>query len=116
MKSKLLLCLIILFVLFSLTAVSAADNQSLALSDSPDTSAIELSQDEVLSDSEGYHPLSELNQIIAESEGEVTLEYDYKYDGNAIRISKENNFTINGNNHIIDGITNISFINSRKVL
>ena len=114
MKSKLLLCLIILFVLFSLTAVSAADNQSLALSDSPDTSAIELSQDEVLSDSEGYHPLSELNQIIAESEGEVTLEYDYKYDGNAIRISKENNFTINGNNHIIDGITNISFINSTK--
>lgn len=85
MKSK-LLCLVILFVLFSLTTVSAADNQSFALSDSPDTSAIELSQDEVISDSEGYHTLSELNQIIAESEGEVTLEYDYKYDGNPITI------------------------------
>ena len=104
MKSKLLICLIILCVLFSLTTVSANDNQTEALSNSIDASAIELSQDKVISDSADYHPLSELNQLISENKDEITLEYDYKYDGTVIKLNKENKFTINGNNHIIDGI------------
>ena len=97
MKSKSLICLIILCVLFSLTAVSASDNQS-----------------EVISDSQDYHTFSELNQLISESEGEITLEYDYKCDGNGVVIEKDNEFTINGNNHVIDGLDDTDFIIQSK--
>ena len=93
MKSKLLICLIILCVLFSLTAVSASDNQSEVISDSPD-----------------YHPFSELNQLISESEDEITLEYDYQCDGNEITVDKDRNFTINGNNHIINGLNDTPLV------
>ena len=93
MKSKSLICLIILCVLFSLTAVSASDNQS-----------------EVISDSQDYHSFSELNQLIAESEGDITLEYDYKCDGHEIVIEKDKEFTINGNNHAIEGLDETDFI------
>lgn len=92
MKSKLLICLIILFVLFSFTAVSASDNQSEVVHDSPD-----------------YHSFSELNQLISESEDEITLEYDYQCDGNEINIDKDKEFTINGNNHIINGLDDMPF-------
>ena len=86
MKSKLLIVLIILSVLFTLTSVSAADNQS-----------------EMISDDAEYHPFSELNQIISESTGELNLEHDYACDNSSIRIIKENEFVINGNGHIIEG-------------
>ena len=97
MKSKLRICLIILCVLFSLTAVSASDNQSEVISDSPD-----------------YHPFSELNQLISESEGEITLEYDYQCDGNIINIRKYEEFTINGNDHTIYGLDDTPFIFQSK--
>lgn len=89
MKSKLLIVLIILSVLFTLTSVSAADNQS-----------------EMISDDAEYHPFSELNQIISESTGELNLEHDYACDNSSIRIIKENEFVINGNGHIIEGAVN----------
>lgn len=93
MKSKLLICLIILCVLFSLTAVSASENQSEVISCSPD-----------------YHPFSELNQLISESDGEISLEHDYQCDGNRIEINKDKDFIINGNNHTINGLDDTPFV------
>lgn len=97
MKSKLLISLIILCVLFSLTTVSAADNQT-----------------EMLSESGDYHSFSELNQSISESNVEINLEHDYKYDCGVINVSKENKFTINGNNHVIEGLNGRCFIFDSK--
>ena len=95
MKSKLLIVLIILSVLFSLTSVSAADNQTEVILDSADD----------------YCSFSELNQIISESVNEINLEHDYKYDNSydneSIMINKEGQFIINGNGHVIDGAVNL---------
>lgn len=103
MKSKLLICLIILCI-FSISTVSAADNQTELISDSSDTSLSVSNQNFVISVSTDYHSFSELNQSISQSSVELNLEHDYKYDGGVINVSKENKFTINGNSHIIDGL------------
>ena len=96
MKSKLLICLIILCVLFSLTAVSASENQSEVISGSPD-----------------YHSFSELNQLISESDGVISLEHDYQCDGSEIEIGKDKDFIINGNNHTINGLDDTPFVFSK---
>ena len=113
MKSKLLICLIILCI-FSISAVSAADNQIQLISDSPDTSLSESNQDKEISVSDAYHPFSELDQSISESSVELNLTHDYKYDGSMIKVSKENKFTINGNGHKIDGLYKTPFIFDSK--
>lgn len=97
MKSKSMIFLIILCVLFSITAVQASDNQTQVISDLPD-----------------YHPFSELNQLISESEGEITLEHDDKCDGNQIYIKRIMNLLYD-NNHTSDGLNeNTPFIFQSK--
>ena len=80
--------LITICVLFTVVGVSAEDNQT-----------------EIISQTHDYHSFTELNQSISQSTGELNLEYDYKYDNVKIIINKSEKFTINGNNHVLDGIT-----------
>lgn len=100
-KSKFIIFLLILCIFSTLTCVSANDNQTEVLADNPD-----------------YHSFSDLNQSISESEDELELKYDYQYDDFKIFLNKSNEFTINGNNHEINGITgNSSFlINSGDIV
>ncbi len=90
---KIIIAALLLFI-FSLGAVCAGDvNETLSaedmqtLSDSPKT-------------------FTELNNDINESESTFEVEYDYRFnnqsDEGPIKIEKSN-FTINGNNHILDG-------------
>lgn len=65
MKSKLLICLIILCI-FSISAVSATDNQTELILDSSDTSLSVSNQNSVTSVSADYHSFSELNQSISQ--------------------------------------------------
>lgn len=91
LKSKFLIFMLILCILSAISCVSAADDNLT----------------ETLSDDMQYHSFTELNESISQSDAELNLAYDYKYDnesGCAIHINKESEFTLNGNGHAIDGI------------
>ena len=141
LNSRHIIFLLIICILFGITAVSASDNQAVdadyGLSQSMDDISIDdIGQDlklnyevlgeidsneenldadesvsygenidsgDLLSDEGDYRPLSELNQSISQSENELNLSYDYRYDGTPIEINKTSNFALNGNNHIIEG-------------
>ena len=64
--------------------------------------------EKLLSDGE-YHSFEELNQTLSEAIGEVNLTCDYKYKNGSIVIYGDENLTINGNNHIIEGVTDPNF-------
>ncbi|WP_458404527.1 lectin like domain-containing protein [Methanobrevibacter sp.] len=89
-KSRLIIFLIILSILFTIASVSASDNQT-----------------EMLADEE-YKSFTDLNQSIAENDTELNLEYNYKYDKVDIVINKSKEYTINGNNHEINGMTGMT--------
>ena len=90
---KIIIAALLLFI-FSLGAVCAGDvNETLSaedmqtLSDSPKT-------------------FTELNNDINESENTFEVEYDYRFNNQSDDgpvIIEKSNFTINGNNHILDG-------------
>ena len=88
-KSKFFILLVILSVIFTITCVSAEANQS-----------------EILCDDVDFHSFEELNQSISQSNGELNLTQDYKYDSGEILIEKDDKFVLNGNNHIIEGVSN----------
>ena len=71
-------------------------------------SAVSASENETLIAEEGdYHSFSELDNLINnDSVSEITLKNDYKYDNYNITIVRNSSGTINGNNHVIDGINN----------
>ncbi len=87
MRFKFLILLVVLFILFILTCVSAADNQT-----------------EIISETPNYHSFAELNQSITNSGSDFTFEHDYKYEGGEVNITinKQGPFTMNGNNHVLD--------------
>lgn len=100
-QSKLLVVMLFSCVLFTLTCVSATDNNT-----------------EMLSDDGDFHPFTELKQSISEAEGELNLTCDYKYDEGYITVRKLSEFTINGNDHVIDGLNDsdaIRFYSNRAV-
>lgn len=98
--NKKLVLFFIVCALFTISSVSAIDNQTSIIGESD------------------YHTFSELNQSIADSGDKLDLEYNYKYDNTSININKNVEFTINGNNHIIEGIKdeNAFNINSTKTV
>ena len=71
-------------------------------------SAVSASENETLIAEEGdYHSFSELDNLINnDSVNEITLKNDYKYDNYNVTIVRNSSGTINGNNHVIDGINN----------
>ena len=103
-KSKFFIFLLILCILFTVTCVSAQNNQT-----------------EMLSDDAGYHSFNDLNRSISESKGVLNLVYDYRYGDNdtSIIVNKDEDFTINGNGHTIENfnsqkqifINNLTFKN-----
>ncbi len=121
LNSKHIIFLLIICILLGITAVSATDNQAVdadyGLSQSMDDMSIDedIVVDESVSDEENidsgdllndegdYHNFTELNQSISQSENELNLSDDYRYDGTFIEINKASKFTLNGNNHIIEG-------------
>ena len=87
---------ILLILLFSITAISAAD-----LNDTDNTNVL---KDKNTND----NSFSDLSQRIQDAESKIDLDNDYKYNSTkdmehvkGINIIK-NNFVINGNNHVID--------------
>ena len=90
---KIIIAALLLFI-FSLGAVCAGDvNETLSaedmqtLSDSPKT-------------------FTEFNNDINESENTFEVEYDYRFNNQSDEgpvIIEKSNFTINGNNHVLDG-------------
>ena len=105
LKYNFIMLLIVICFLLSLAAVSAGDNQT-----------------DVISTEGDYHSFNELNESICKSETELNLTYDYKYDedsGCSIKINKSEEFTINGNDHIIEdinGTNTLSFNSPQKVI
>ena len=89
LKWKFLVLLVALLFIFSSTCVSAEDNHT-----------------EMISETPNYHSFAELNQSITNSGSEFTFEHDYKYEGGEINITinKPGSFTMNGNNHVLDGV------------
>lgn len=90
MRSRYFVFALALCILFMMASVSAGDNQT-----------------EILSGDIDYHSFKELNETISQSREELNLTYDYKYDnvsGCPMIISKNCEFTLNGNDHIIEGI------------
>lgn len=122
--------------MLSITSVSATDNSTDTASDyitststSSQITSANTSQDNAIShlitkqkksasdtkDSTDYHTFDELITTISESTDEVTLEHDYKYADGSIIINKEKAFSINSDNHVIDGVTNVRrFFNIRS--
>ena len=74
-------------------------------------SAVSASENDTLIVDEGtYHSFSELDEIINnDSVSEITLENNYKYDDHSIMLERNNSCSINGNGHVIDGITDSEF-------
>lgn len=68
--NKKLVLFFIVCALFTISSVSAIDNQTPIIGESD------------------YHTFSELNQSIADSGDKLDLEYNYKYDNTSININK----------------------------
>lgn len=99
MKSKLLISLIIICILFSTACVSAADNHN-----------------ETVLETADYHSFAELNQTISKSGPELNLEHDYKYEGGEVNITinRADKFTLNGNGHVLEGIADYNAVSFRS--
>lgn len=52
-----------------------------------------------------YHSFSELNDLVSNDTNEMNLDFNYKYDNDTIDLSEYDSFTLNGNGHMIKGIT-----------
>lgn len=84
-----ILCISLIVLLMAVSAVSASENETL------------------IAEEGDYHSFSELDNLINnDSVSEITLKNDYKYDNYNITIVRNTSGTINGNNHVIDGINN----------
>ena len=100
LKSKCFTFILILLVLFTITAISASDNQT-----------------EIQTDSGNYKSFEDLNKTLSEGGSVVNLENDYRSDVNSsigITLDKNYTFTINGNNHIIENLNEnntLTFVN-----
>ncbi|WP_458454080.1 lectin like domain-containing protein [Methanobrevibacter sp.] len=87
MKSKFLIFLIIVCILFIIVGLFGS------------------SFSQVFTGSEDYHSFEELNQLISNS-SVIDLNHDYKYDNETLAIDKNETLIINGNDHIIEGLIN----------
>ena len=109
--------IVICFILFSISCVSA-DNNNLNSSNldhiKSENTAVDIDENqllsiqnintdntEVLADYKGF---DDLNKLITESTDEINLEDDYKISNDEVFIEKKNKFILNGNNHVIDGM------------
>lgn len=91
------LCIILFLLIISLSAVSAAD---------ADNNTIGITKDSQYADSEISYTFTNLTDEISGSGATLDLQHDYMFsnesDAGYILIDRDN-FTINGNNHIIGG-------------
>ena len=102
---KIMLMLITAIFLFSITSVCASDANDTAMA-SENSMQIESTQEisEILTDNAGT--FTQLDEDIDDSQDTFEMQHDYTFsnesDNGPVVIDKSN-FTINGNNHILDG-------------
>ena len=104
MDRKTILITALIFLMLSISAVSAEDiNQT--------ESSLEISDSEVISDEPTTESFTDLFQAVNESEDELNIESDYKFnsatdgdltEGIKITNAPQGTYTINGNDHVID--------------
>ena len=103
-KSKYIIFLLVVCILFSTAAVSASDSQS-------DASYMDVNTDDSNEKLEvtNYKSYDNFYEDIESSTDTFDMENDYKYDESDSRMDlsiNKTNLVINGNNHIIDGSNN----------
>ena len=102
---KTMIILLLAIFLFGITSVCASDANDTAI-DSENNMQIESTQEnsEILTDN--ARTFTQLDRDINESTDTFEMQYDYAFSNesdNGPVIIEKSNFTINGNNHIVDG-------------
>ena len=117
---KIVILMLILFI--SLGAACAAQPSTGEDSIDANSNDLETSQNDIYSENKLNNTFTDLNELIKNSGNVLEIDRDYKYSNDIdyrTRISiAQNDFTINGNNHILDGsnLTRIFHITGKNVI
>ncbi|MBE6502710.1 MAG: hypothetical protein E7Z76_00240 [Methanobrevibacter sp.] len=123
-----LIIICVIFILFSITSVSAGDVNTTTITSSDDTQIVENTDDEIITSSQkeivNTNPgtFEELQHVInlAPTGSTITLDKDYTYSGklNKFGIILTKDITIDGNGHTLNGLSQsrIFMINFGKII
>ena len=110
-----LIIICVIFILFSITSVSAGDVNTTTITSSDDTQIVENTDDEIITSSQkeivNTNPgtFEELQHVInlAPTGSTITLDKDYTYSGklNKFGIILTKDITIDGNGHTLNGLS-----------